>query len=104
MIFLVLSNNKSIMEFRIEGTSILIKDAISGYEFKASKEIFESQAKQLKSRTALRRKKGEKFLRLWDKDLKKYCSFNTEEEIEEDIIKDFIQDRGWKILKREVIK
>ena len=101
MIFLVLGSGKSIIEFIIDGTSLLIKDTVSGHEFKATKEIFMDQAKEEKEKTILRRNKGEKFLQLWFGDMKKFCSFNTEEEIEEDIIKDYIHDKGWTLIKRK---
>ena len=100
MIFLVLGNGKSVIEFTIDGTSVSIKDAVSGHEFKATKEIFMDQAKEEKAKTLLRRKRGEKFFQLWFGDMKKFCSFNTEEEIEEDIIKDYIHDKGWTLIKR----
>jgi len=101
MIKLVFDNGKGVIEFHIDGTSILIKDMVSGQEFKANKEMFSTQAKTNRSQIELRRKKGEKFYKLWGEDLKKFCSFDTEKEIEQDIMKDFVEDRGWKLLKRE---
>ncbi len=100
MIILVLGSGKSIIEFKIDGTSVNIKDTVSGQEFKGTRKIFQDQLKEQKYKQVLRRKKGEKFMELWVEDMKKFCSFDTEEEIEEDIIKDFIHDRGWSLIKR----
>ena len=100
MIKLTLDNGKAVMEFTITKTSLLIKDLVSGQEFKADKKLFGNQAKSSRANMELRRKKGEKFFNLWKDDLKKYCSFNTEQEIEEDITKDFIKDRGWRLINR----
>lgn len=101
MIKLKLDNGKSVMEFTIDSTSLIIKDLISGEEFKADKKVFGDQGKSNRARTELRRKKGEKFYNLWIGDLKKYCSFETEEEIEEDITKDFIRNKGWRLVSRQ---
>ncbi len=100
MIKLKLDSGKSVIEFTIDNTFLIIKDLISGEEFKADKKLFGAQGKSNRARTELRRKRGEKFYNLWIGDLKKYCSFETEEEIEEDITKDFIKDRGWRIVSR----
>jgi len=100
MIELTLDNGKAVMRFTIEGTSVLIKDLVTGQEFKAEKEMFSTQAKEKRSQMELRRKKGEKFYKEWKDDLKKYCSFNSESEVEEDIMKDFVKDKGWRIINR----
>jgi len=101
MIKLKLDNGKAVIEFTIEGTSVLIKDLVTGQEFKADKETFSNQARARRSQMELRRKKGEKFYKEWKDDLKKYCSFDTEKEVEEDIIKDFVKAKGWRIINRE---
>lgn len=103
MIKIKLDNGKSIIEFTIDKTSLTIKDLVSGEEFKANKDVFGKQGKSSRARMELRRKKGEKFYRLWVEDLEKYCKFETEEEIEEDITKDFIKDRGWRLVERQQI-
>ncbi len=102
MIKLVFDNGKGVIEFTIDGTSVLIKDMVSKQETKVDKDMFSTQAKTKKSQSHLRRKKGEKFFRLWGEDLKKFCSFDTEEEIEEDIMNDFVKRKGWKLINREV--
>ncbi len=100
MIKLLFNNGKSMVEFTIEGTDVTLKDLVTQQEFKATKEILKDQAKYLKNQLKLRRQKGEKYYREMNEDLKEFCSFNSEEEVEEDIMKDYVGKRGWTLVKR----
>ena len=100
MIKLLFNNGKSMVEFTIEGTDVIIKDLVTGQEFKATKKVLKEQAKYLKNQLKIRRQKGEKYYKQMNEDLKKYCSFNTEDEIEEDIMNDYVKKRGWTLVQK----
>ena len=90
------------VEFTIDGTDVTIKDLITQHEFKATKKILTEQSKYLKNQLKLRRQKGEKYYKQMNEDLKKFCSFNSQEEVEEDIMNDYVKKRGWTLISRKV--
>lgn len=102
MIKLLFNNGKSLVEFTIVGTDVTIKDLVTETEFKATKEVLKDQASYLKNQLKLRRQKGEKYYKEMNEDLEKYCSFETEEDIEEDIMEDYVKKRGWSLVDKQI--
>jgi len=102
MIKLLFNNGKSMVKFTIDGTDVTIKDLVTKQEFKATKKVLKEQSKYLKNQLKLRRQKGEKYYKEMNEDLKKFCSFNTQEEVEEDIMNDYVKKRGWTLVERKV--
>lgn len=101
MIKLLFNNGKSMVEFTIKGTDVTIKDLVTQQEFKATKKVLKEQAKYLKNQLKIRRQKGEKYYKQMNEDLKKYCSFNSQEEVELDIMDDYVKKRGWTLVKKK---
>ncbi len=102
MIKLLFNNGKSMVEFTIDGTDVTIKDLVTQHEFKATKEILKEQSKYIKNQLKLKRQKGEKYYKEMNNDLKKFCSFNSEDEVEQDIMEDYHKKRGWTLVSREI--
>ena len=103
MIKLLFNNGKAMVEFTIDGTDVTIKDLLTEQEFKATKKGLTGQSKYLKNQIKLRRQKGEKYFKEMKEDLAKFCSFNSEEEVEEDIMTDYVKKRVWTLVDKKIV-
>lgn len=95
---LVFDTGKDIVTFRVNGTTLYIKNEADGVEACFNPVTFEDQKKSKKAMMILRRKKGEKWFGEWRRDYDKYMGFSSEEDIIEDIMADFHKAKGWRLL------
>ena len=95
MIVLIFVQGSEIMKFRIVEKDIEISGKSSGYEYIPFNPI--RTADEL---SRLRAKYGEKWLREHQKAERDYEKMETEEEIAEDLIKDF-KKTAWRLVKRD---
>ncbi len=98
---IVFDTGKGLLKFKVNGTVVVIEDIVTGGLTHITPQTFEEKIQSNNAASRLRRKKGEKYFAEWKKDLEKYKSFTTEEEIVEDIMNDFHKKRGLAIISKK---
>jgi hypothetical protein len=100
MTVLVFDAPKDIVSFEINGTDVVIHSHASTEKFYLNPKTFQEQAATRKARMQLRRRKGETWFSEWEKDLEKFRKMDSEVEIVNDIMTDFHEKLGWRLVKR----
>lgn len=96
---LLFDNGKDIVKFLVNGAEVKISVGSTNQIFIANAKTFEDAATNKRSLIELRRSKGEKFYQEWKKDMDKFKSFVSEEQVVDDIMEDFQKKRGWKLIE-----